>query len=344
MTDALISEIVSLENPSRIDGKWFKDINDLGRLAAELRDGWQPSLGIVLLTEIPKSERKAAAEKRAANRKFMMDFTRGQVVAVGNENGGKTLVLPNSIMQAWDLMYPEDQLPRFAQATCNRRLLATVILNAIALQEGKDEMPFTHVPAEIKDMTALDRITANLQENLKKTKGSLPLSPVDEFRSACLLFGLGQKEAKLMQIGMSRYRAQQFYALCLLDAKFPKMGIASSILNGTRPLQGIDKELIRKLSVNPDVTDSQVLEVINGKKDTEPQHKSMSGKDIESLMTQTPVTHIKLVCKAIREDNATLLQGDVIRAKELNFVREVIMGNKPEHEELRDLIMSAMGA
>jgi hypothetical protein len=320
------------ENISRAPGAMFgtdpkKREADMAALAQDLSIGYDVLQGgVFAVYELTPEQQEAAASERATQWQIMRD-RRDEFTFRAPLTGSKLTLAASDVLRTFEELYTDKGkviVPTHGINAGHRRSVVWHIAQAIRRRCELGDIEHK-IPVKIEKYDSnLDRFCACIRENTGKTSGMRALSNADFANAAKMLFQEQCSESDMMRrAAIKRGKAQQLFALMLLDSRFPELELADSVITGERTLATFEKEETRKLAKAQETTAEDVTKFVTsgaGK-----PKKVASRSDIKTLAEQCPVELIKVAAYFIFVDDTKGVNPLVDAAPEINkAVRSVL--------------------
>jgi len=304
-------------------------------LALELLVGFDASVsGVIHVTPLTVKESERAVKQR---RKQIELWKAADNVAYTELAATAELVWGFVDKDGKKVKVADVPKPQHAGNMGFRRGYAT--MGAIARREEGTSFPFAVAFVEYAD--ELERILAHAAENLKKTAGASKLAPLDYVIIACSVVDEGGRESHLTNNNVKRGTAQKTFAFAKLDRRFPELKLVERVLMDPPelpkgitkypygegcyiPFSMLDTTALRHLdkgttevaaASKPDEVESYIALVMNDKKAAK---RTMTRADIEAKADSHKCQIVRIVCKAILENNTKVFSKLVKIANQLN--------------------------
>jgi len=188
----------------------------------------------------------------------------------------------------------------------SRRFALMPYVNAIRVRLGMK--PITEIPVEFKAYKSdADRIADNISLNTKDVFGKQEVSYLGVLYAASILWSANVKETEIgRRLRLERGTTQKIAGILKLDSKFPDLGVASGVIDGTFPWGPLNKETMRKLAAEG--TEESALEYLKAPKKTNGNApKPASGKDIGSAIERAKTRIVRTVLGAVKDNKLNAL-------------------------------------
>lgn len=231
--------------PSEDFHVYFRDDKDRASLASKLYNGWNPSLGVMLLTPVTDLNRDDAILARQRELKAYESYNTDRVFKLSVGDGGRDSNITVNAMDVRNWAFANlSKTPKFIAVTCNRRDCTMPVVNAARIKNGLE--PITTIECQIKSYDsgdpskdALNRELDGLVENLDKTEGQWSMSLVNLLAAVWSVFTLGARERDLQDTiahfrgTAGRGRVQKHFLACR---------VRRAVFNACKAIQKIDPD------------------------------------------------------------------------------------------------------
>ena len=312
------------ENISR-HGNLFVDEKDLVSLSVLLLPGWNPQLGLCGLYPLSEDRIAAAVVERKATHEAMKLAQNDVTVKIDEKT--KIVIGASDRLRSWESSHVNAAgkiiAPKYGVVCAFRRVEAIKqLVNAVLLKQGIEQL--LEIPATIKEYVSdLERYTDTIRENTGKIEGARLLSNADTVKAAQKLYhemATQQTFRQTWKVGM----AQKLWAICELDKRFNDVGIVDGLLEGSIAFGPLDKERLRRLHTDADVTEEQVAEYVDNPVRTN-KPKMANRTDIEKIVKQFPIAIVAFTASAILDADTNRVNRLLAAKDEINAAVDAIL-------------------